>query len=327
MRRRDFITGIAGSAAAWPLAARAQQPAMPVIGFLGAESPELWAPRLVPFHQGLAQAGFVEGQNVVLDYRWAHGHNDRLPALAAELIARQVNVIAVPTSTPATLALKAATSTIPIVFSIGGDPVAAGLVASLNRPGGNLTGVASLGVDVAPKRIELLHELIPDLTTVAVLVNPTSPTLADDHVKALESAAAKLKLRLHVLHAASADDLDKAFAEARRLRAAVSVSADVLFLSRTRQVTALAARYAVPTIYTFRDYIVEGGLISYGGSRTEADRIVGVYTGRILKGEKAAELPVQLATKVELAINLRAAKALGLEIPPTLLARADEVIE
>ncbi len=326
MGRREFIA-LLGGGAAWPLAARAQQSAVPVIGFLGAESPELWAPRLVPFHQGLAQAGFVEGQNVVLDYRWAHGHNDRLPALAAELVARQVNVIAVPTSTPATLALKAATSTIPIVFFIGGDPVAAGLVASLNRPGGNLTGVASLGVDVAPKRIELLHELIPDLTTVAVLVNPTSPTLADDHVKALESAAAKLKLRLHVLHAASADDLDKAFAEARRLRAAVSVSADVLFLSRTRQVTALAARYAVPTIYTFRDYIVEGGLISYGGSRTEADRIVGVYTGRILKGEKAAELPVQLATKVELAINLRAAKALGLEIPPTLLARADEVIE
>ena len=299
----------------WPLAARAQQPAMPVVGYLGAESPELWAHRLPPFHQGLAEVGFIEGRNVVIEYRWAHGHNDRLPALAAELIGRQVNVIAAPTSTPAALTLKAATETIPIVFYVAADPVAAGLVASLNRPGGNLTGVATLGLEIAPKRIELLHDFIPNLMAVAVLVNPTNPALADAHLKALEPAATKLKLQLHTLRASTQDDLDKAFAEARQLPAAVVVSADVFFLSRTKQLTALAAQYAVPTIYTLREYAVVGGLISYGGSLSDGDRIVGVYTGRILKGEKPADLPVQQATKVELVINLKTAKALGLNVP------------
>jgi ABC-type uncharacterized transport system substrate-binding protein len=327
MRRREFIALLGGAAAAWPLTAHAQQPAMPVIGFLGAESEELWVHRLLPFHQGLSQAGFVEGRNVAIEYRWAQGRNDRLPALAAELIGRQVNVIAAPTSTPAALILKAATKTIPIVFLIGGDPVAAGLVASLNRPGGNLTGAATLGLEIAPKRIELLRDLIPDLMAVAVLVNPTNPALADAHSKALEPAATKFKLQLHTLRASTRGDLDKAFAEAQQLHAAVVVSADAFFLSRTEQLTALAAQYAVPTIYTFREYAVAGGLISYGGSLAEGDRIVGIYTGRILKGEKPGDLPVQQTVKVELVLNLKTAKTLGLTFPLSLLGRADEVIE
>jgi putative ABC transport system substrate-binding protein len=326
MRRRQFIT-LLGGAAAWPLGAPAQQAAMPVIGYLGAESPELWAHRLPPFRQGLAEVGFIEGRNVVIEYRWAHGHNDRLPALAAELISRPVSVIAAPTSTPAALALKAATRTVPVVFYIGGDPIAAGLVASLNRPGGNLTGVATLGLDIAPKRIELLHDLIPNLTTVAVLVNPTNSSLADAHVKAVAPAAAKLKLKLQLLRASTEDELDQAFAKAKQLQAPVAVSADAFFLSRTKELAALAHRYGVPTIYTFRDYAVAGGLISYGGNLTEGDRLVGAYTGRLLKGEKVADLPVQQATKIELIINMTTAKSLGLVVPPLLLARADEVIE
>jgi putative tryptophan/tyrosine transport system substrate-binding protein len=326
VRRREFITLLSG-AAAWPLAASAQQPTMPVIGFLGAESPQLWAHRMPPFHQGLAQAGFVEGRNVAIEYRWAHGHNDRLRALAADLIDRPVSVIAVPTSTPATLVLKAATKTIPVVFNVGGDPVAAGLVASLNRPGGNLTGVATLGLEIAPKRIELLHELLPNLAAVAVLLNPTSPALADAQVNAAETAAAKLNLKVHLLRASTEGELDQAFDEARQLQAATAVSADSFFLSRAKELATLAARHAVPTIYTLRDYPTVGGLISYGSNLAEGDRTVGLYTGRILKGEKPADLPVQLATKIELVINMKAAKALGLDIPPSLLARADEVIE
>jgi putative ABC transport system substrate-binding protein len=327
MQRRDFIKLLGGAAAGWPLQARAQQPAMPVVGFLGAESPQLWAHRMPPFHQGLAQAGFVEGRNVAIEYRWANGHNDRLPALAADLIGRHVSVIAAPTSTPATLVLKATTKTTPVVFNVGGDPVAAGLVASLNRPGGNLTGVATLGLEIAPKRIELLHELLPNLAAVAVLLNSTSPALADAQVNAVAPAAAQLKLKLHLLRASTESELDRAFDEARRLRAATVVSADSFFLARAREVATLAARHAVPTIYTLRDYPIAGGLISYGSILAEGDRTVGLYTGRILKGEKPADLPVQLATKIELVINLKTAKALGLEVPPTLLARADEVIE
>jgi putative tryptophan/tyrosine transport system substrate-binding protein len=256
----------------------------------------------------------------------AHGHNDRLPALAADLIDRQVSVIAVPTSTPATLVLKAATKTIPVVFNVGGDPVAAGLVASLNRPGGNLTGVATLGLEIAPKRIELLHELLPNLAAVAVLLNPTSPALADAQVNAVAAAAAKLKLKVHLLRASTEAELDQAFGEARQLHAAAVVSADSFFLGRATEVASLAAHHAVPTIYTLRDYPM-AGLISYGSTLADGDRTVGLYTGRLLKGEKPADLPVQLATKIELVINLKAAKALGLEVPPTLLARADEVIE
>jgi putative ABC transport system substrate-binding protein len=326
MRRREVIT-LLGGAAAWPLTARAQHATLPVIGFLGAESPELWTDRMPPFHHGLGQAGFVEGRNVAIEYRWAQGRNDRLPALAAELIDRRLSVIAAPTSTPAALVLKAATKTIPVVFYIGGDPVAAGLVESLNRPGGNLTGVATLGLEIAPKRIELLRELLPNLAAVAVLVNPTNPALADAHANAVAPAAAKLKLKLHLLRASTESDLDQAFEEARQLQAGTVVSADAFFLSRTKELATLAARHAVPTIYTFRDYAMAGGLISYGGNLTEGDRTVGVYTGRILKGEKPADLPVHLATRIELVINMKTAKALGLEVPPTLLARADEVIE
>ena len=238
-----------------------------------------------------------------------------------------MSVIAVPTNTPATLVLKAATKTIPVVFNVGGDPVAAGLVASLNRPGGNLTGVATLGLEIAPKRIELLDEFLPNLAAVAVLLNPTSPALADAQVNAVATAAAKLNLKVHLLRASTEGELDQAFDEARQLQAATAVSADSFFLSRAKELATLAARHAVPTIYTLRDYPIVGGLISYGSNLADGDRTVGLYTGRILKGEKPADLPVQLATKIELIINMKTAKALGLDIPPTLLARADEVIE
>jgi putative tryptophan/tyrosine transport system substrate-binding protein len=327
MKRREFITLVGGAAAAWPLAARAQQQ-MPVIGFLGSETPELWVRRLRAFHQGLGETGYVEDRNVTIEYRWAEGHNDRLPALAADLVRRQVTVIATPNSTPAALAARAATATIPIVFAVAVDPVEVGLVASLNRPGGNLTGITSLNVEVGPKRLELLHEAVPTATIVALLVNPTSPTLAQSTAKNLGATARTLGLQMHVLHASTERDFETVFASLLQLRAgALVIGPDALFNSRLEQLAALALRHAVPTVYQFREFPVAGGLMSYGTSITDAYRQVGVYTGRILKGDKPAGLPVQQLAKVELVINLKTAKALGLTFPITLLGRADEVIE
>jgi putative ABC transport system substrate-binding protein len=326
MRRRDFIKGIAGSAAAWPIAAQAQQPALPTIGFLNGLSPDSYAPMVAAFHQGLKEAGFIEGQNVAIEYRWAEGHLDRLPALAADLVRRQVSVIAA-TSTPANLVAKKATSTIPIVFTTGDDPVQLGLVASLARPGGNVTGVTQLSVEILPKRIELAHELAPSASAIALLSNPTDPT-SDFEVKDAHAAARTLGLELHTLRASTEAELDDAFTAARQMRAAVLVIANsVFFNGHYAQMAALATRYSLPTIYTYRDFVAAGGLISYGPELTESYHLAGEYTGRILKGEKPAELPVQQATKIDLLINLKTAKMLGLTIPPALLARADEVIE
>jgi putative ABC transport system substrate-binding protein len=327
MKRRDFIAFLGGSAAAWPLAARAQQSAKPVIGFLNSASPDLFADRVRAFRQGLSETGYVEDRNVAIEYRWADGQNDRLPALAADLVRRQVSVIAVGT-TPATLAAKAATTTIPIVFQAGVDPLEAGIVASLSRPGGNITGVTTLSVEVGPKRLELLRELVPTATVVALLVNPTNRTLAETMSRDLQAAARTLGLQLHVLHASTVGGLDTAFEKLLQLRAgALVIGTDAFFSSHSRQLAALALRRAVPTVFQFREFAVAGGLMSYGGSFTDSYRLAGVYTGRILKGEKPADLPVQQATKVELIINMKTAKALGLTVSLPLLGRADEVIE
>jgi ABC-type uncharacterized transport system substrate-binding protein len=325
MRRRDFIVGFAG-AAVWPLAARAQQPAMPVIGYLSNGSPDLLVASMRAFRQGLGETGYVEGRNVAIEYSLTDDFA-RLPALATDLVRRRVTVI-VTGGSPAVAAAKAATTTIPIVFSMSLDPVEVGLVASLNRPGGNITGIVTLNVEVGPKRLELLHELIPTATAMALLVNPANPTNAETVSRNLQAAARTLGLGLHILHASSERDFDTVFANLVQLRAGgLVIGTDPFFTGRKEQLAALALRQAVPTIYQYREFAAAGGLMSYGGNITDSYRQKGVYTGRILKGEKPADLPVQQATKVELVINMKTAKTLGLTFPITLLGRADEVIE
>jgi putative ABC transport system substrate-binding protein len=325
MNRRDLIA-LLGGVAAWPVSARAQQPTMPVIGFLNGGSPDGYFGSLVAsFRQGLKETGYVEGQNVAIEFRWAEGQYDRMPAMVAELIRRQVTVIVA--NSPGNLAAKAATRTIPIVFTIASDPVQIGLVASLSRPGGNVTGATQMGVEVVPKQLELAHEMVPTATVIAVLVNPTNSN-AETLLRDLQMAARILGVQLEVLHASAERDFDTAFATLVQLRAgALVIGIDPFFGSRSEQLAALALRYAVPTISFSREFVAAGGLVSYGGSNPEIYRIAGVYTGRVLKGEKPADLPVQQATKVELIINLKTAKTLGLTIPLALLTRADEVIE
>jgi ABC-type uncharacterized transport system substrate-binding protein len=327
IERRKFLATL-GGAAAWPLAARAQQRAkLPLVGLLSGQSPDAYAIRLRAFRQGLKDAGYIEGENVEVEYRWAEGQNNRLPALAAELVDRQVAVI-VAGGTPSALAAKAATATIPIVFEMAVDPVEVGLVASLNRPGGNLTGVTNLNVEVGPKRLELLHELLPTATTIAVLVNPTSPNIAEPFLQALQPAARVLGLQIPVLHASTDRDFDTMFASSVRLRAdALVIMPDLFFNARHEQLAALALRHALPAIAQYRRFVAAGGLMSYGANETDNLRLVGIHVGRILKGEKPAELPVVQSTKVELIINLKTAKTLGITVPLPLLGRADEVIE
>jgi ABC-type uncharacterized transport system substrate-binding protein len=328
VRRREFISLLGGAAASWPLAVRAQQPAMPVVGYIGTGSRESDAFRLPSFHQGLNETGFVEGRNVAIEYRWAEGQNDRLPALAADLVRRQVTVIAVPASTPGALAAKAATTTIPIIFYIGLDPVGLGLVASLHHPGGNITGVTGWNVTVGPKRLELLHELVPTATVMALLVNPTSPHLAEADSTEQQTAARTLGLKLHVLHASTERDLDAVFATLLELRAGgLVIGTDTLFNTRKEQLATLSVRHRVPTVHQYREFAVAGGVMSYGTDTSDLSRQVGIYAGRILKGEKPADMPVQQATKIELTLNLKTAKALGLAVPTSLLVRANEVIE
>jgi len=325
MKRRDFITLLGGATAAWPLGARAQQAAMPVVGFLSAGSLDGWEPMMAGFQLGLKDMGYVAGQNVAIEYHWMEGRLDRAPAMVAELIRRQVAVIFA--NTPGNLAAKAATTTIPIVFTTGGDPVQMGLVASLSRPGGNVTGVTQMNAEVSPKRLALVHELLPTATTIAILVNPASP-IAEPQVRELQTAARALGLQLHVLHASTERDFDTVFASLTQMRAGpLVISADSFFNSRSKLLAELTLRHAVPAIYEDRAFAVAGGLMTYGGRTPDIYRIAGAYTGRILKGERPADLPVQQGTRVELIINMKTAKALGLSIPLPLLGRADEVIE
>jgi putative tryptophan/tyrosine transport system substrate-binding protein len=327
LKRREFITLLGGTAAAWPLVARTQPPAVPVIGFLRSTAATGSEHIVTAFLRGLKEAGFVEGQNVAIEYRWADNQNDRLPALAADLIRRQVTVI-VAAGIPAALAAKAATTTIPIAFEIAADPVEVGLVASLNRPGGNLTGVTTLNVELGPKRLELLHEVVPTTRSIALLVNPATPINAERLSTDAQTAARTLGLQLHVLHASTERDFDTVFASLVQMRAgALVINNDAFFLSRIEQLAALTVRHAVPTIFAYREFTTAGGLMSYGGSLTDAYRLTGVYTGRILKGEKPADLPVQQATKFELFINLKTAKSLGLTVPLIMQMTADELIE
>jgi len=325
LKRREFIT-LLGGAAVWPCVVVAQQPAMPVIGFLHGASPEGYAPMLDGFRSGLAQSGYVEGQNVTIEYRWAEGHYDRLPVLAAELVHRQVAGI-VTGGTPAALAAKGATSTIPIVINVGIDPVQFGLIASLNRPGGNVTGLAILTAELAAKRLELLHEVLPTTTVVALLVNPTTP-LTEAEMRGARDAARSLGLQLHVLNASTESEIDTAFGTLVDLSAAaLVVSVDTFLNNQRAQIVALAARHAVPAIYGVREFATSGGLMSYGNDLADAYRQSGIYATKILKGAKPADLPVQQVVRVEFVINLKSAKTLGLTFPITLLGRADEVIE
>src|SRR5262249_11358267 len=306
--RRELLVALGGATAAWPLAARAQQPAMPVVGLLGSESLDLWASRMRAFHRGLEQAGYVEGQKVAIEYRWAEGHNDRLPALAADLVRRQVTAIAAPGSTPAVLAAKAATSTIPIIFWVGSDPIELGLVASLNRPGGNLTGVTTLNVGLVAKRVELLHEVVPRTKSIALLINPTSPELTKISIEDAQAAARSLGLELHVLNASAERDFDVVFANLMQLRASgLVIGTDAFSGGSLDNAPAFSVRPAVPWAYLFGESAAAGGLISSGGGFPDASQPPAVSPGRTLKGEKPADLPVQQVTKVELIINLKTA--------------------
>ena len=326
MRRRDVIT-LLGGVAAWPLAAHAQQPARPVVGFLSVLSPGPFAPFVAAFRAGLKEGGFVEGQNVAIEYRWAEGQSDKLPGLAADLVRRPVAVIATAGGIVTANAAKAATSTIPIVFGAADDPVASGLVASLNRPGGNITGVNWLGGGLRAKNLELLAELVPNAATFAVLFNPKNPNI-DSQLKNTQEAASTLGRKLEVVTASSSGEIDAAFAAVVQAKASgLIVATDPLFADQRDRIVALAARHAVPAVYFLRAFVAAGGLMSYGSSLADAFRLVGGYTARVLKGDKPANLPVQQSTKVELVINLKAAKALGVTFPNTLLGRADEVIE
>jgi len=327
MRRRDFITLLGGMAAALPLAARAQQAAMPVIGYLNNGSPEADAARLTGLRRGLNQSGYVEGRNLVIEYRWAGNQADRLPALAADLVQLRAAVIVTP-GLVATRAAKAATTSIPIVFLVGNDPVQLGLVASLNRPGGNLTGFNVLLGELGTKGLALLHELVPGIATIGFLGNPNNPAVFELMTRDVLAAAPVIGVKVRTLKAATDREIDAAFVSVVQERTgALLVGNDLFFNSRIEQLVALAARYAIPTMYPIREFAVAGGLISYGNSLTENYRQVGLYTGRILKGEKPADLPVQQVTKLELIINLKTAKAFALQIPDRLLALADEVIE
>jgi len=326
VRRRTFIA-LLGGAAAWPVAARAQQTAMPVVGFLGGPSAAPYERYIAAVHQGLKEAGFIEQRNVAMEYRWADGQYDRLPALAAELASRRVAVIIPIGGAPATLAAKAATSTIPIVFNLGADPIQLGLVSNLSRPGGNITGIAMMTLEVERKRLELLHELAAGSSSIAVLLNPSNDQTQAQETDA-QTAARFINRQILVLKARTEDEINAAFAELARERiGALLVGADAFFNSQVTLIVVLAARHAVPTIYPFKSYVDAGGLMSYGSSLLDAYRQTGVYAGRVLKGEKPADLPIVQPTKFELVINLKIAKALGIAIPPTLLARADEVIE
>jgi putative ABC transport system substrate-binding protein len=327
MRRREFIHLLGGAAAAWPIAARAQQAAMPVVGFLGTTTPDDFADRVTAFREGLKEAGYVEGQNVVVEYRWPEGNYDRLATLAADLVRRQVAVIAAVGGEPSPRAAKAATSTIPIVFSIGGDPVKLGLVPSLNRPGGNITGVNYFQSELGSKRVGLLHELLPKATVIGMLVNPTFAD-AEAEIRDAKQAALSLGLQIHVVYAQAVDEFDTAFATlAQQKVGALLFANDAFFLRERQQLIALTARYSMPAVYVWREFAVDGGLMSYSPSLAQGYRQVGIYVGRILKGEKPADLPVLQPTKFEFVINLRTAKRLSLTFPPGLLAIADEVIE
>jgi ABC-type uncharacterized transport system substrate-binding protein len=327
MKRRAFITLVGGAAAAWPLAAHTQQPALPVIGYLSSGSRGLLRDRRNVFLQGLAEAGYVEGRNVVIEYRWAEGHYDRLPELVADLVRRQVSVIVTPDAIVTARAAKAATATIPIVFGIGADPVDSGLVTSLNRPGGNLTGAARLSSELEPKRLQMLHELIPAATTIALLVDPGNPG-AEPLTREMQAAARTLGLELLVVEAGRDRDLDASFASiARQHAGGVVISPDPYFVQQSARLAAVALEHAVPAMFQYREFVAAGGLISFAGSRAESYRLVGVYAGRILKGAKPADLPVQQPTMVELFINLKTARALGISVPLSALAGANEVIE
>ena len=328
MRRREFITLLGGAAAAWPLAVRAQQPAMPVIGFFHLTSLETNRENLATFRQGLADTGYIEGKSVSIEYRWAQGRNDRLPTLVAELVRLQVSIIVVLESTNGALAAKAATETIPIVFMQGADPVQIGLVDSLNRPGGNLTGIGLLAAETAGKCLELLLELVPKAKSIGYLRNPTNPAFAESETRELETAAQTHGVRLLIVNASRPSEIETAFAElVQRQADALQVSSDGFLLTHPDQIVALAARHALPAIYAWPQFPAVGGLMSYGTNIRDAWRQAGIYTGRILKGERPADLPVQQVTKIDLVINLKTATALGLTFPITLLGRANEVIE
>jgi putative ABC transport system substrate-binding protein len=326
MRRREFI-GIVSGAVAWPLAARAQQPTMPVIGFLNSGSADAYADRIVAFREGLGQIGYIEGQNATIDFRWAFGQYERLAGLATELARRPVSVLVATGGEPAALAAKTATSSIPIIFAIGGDPVKLGLVASYNQPGGNATGATLLTATLETKRLGLLHELVPHAATIGALLNPNYPVF-DGQLKDVGDAAQTFGLQLNVLRANTDEEIEVAFKTVKQLNiAALAVAAAPFFDTRRAKLVSLAARYAVPTVYQFREFATAGGLMSYGVSIPHVYRQVGVYTGRILKGEKPADLPVVQPTKFELVINLKIAKVLGITVPQSILSQADEVID